>query len=163
MVHAWKCCRKSKRNSASALEFELHAERNLMHLLDALLSRTWRPGRSICFVATRPKLREVWAAPFHDRVVHHLLYNHIAPRFERAFIHNTAACIKGRGTLFAAQRLEADVRSVTQNWQHDAYYLKCDLANFFVSIDKTILLERLRRRIPPSEASSFWLWLAETT
>ncbi|MDF3822980.1 RNA-directed DNA polymerase, partial [Leptospira sp. 96542] len=42
-------------------------------------------------------------------------------------------------------------------------YLKCDLANFFVSIDKTILLERLRRRIPPSEASSFWLWLAETT
>jgi RNA-directed DNA polymerase len=162
LIHAWKCCRKSKRNSASALSFELDAERHLMHLRDALLARTWRPGRSICFVSTRPKVREVWAAPFEDRVVHHLLYNHISPRFERAFIHNTAACIKGRGTLFAALRLEGDVRSATQNWQHGAYYLKCDLSNFFVSIKKPILRERLHRRIPAAEGAGFWRWLADT-
>jgi len=34
--------------------------------------------------------------------------------------------------MFAAQRLEAKVRSVTRNWSRPAFYLKLDIANFFV-------------------------------
>lgn len=158
LVQAWIDCRRAKRNSASAIEFESQAEHNLCQLRDELLSRTYRPGRSICFVITHPKPREVWAAQFRDRVVHHLLYNAIGQRFERAFIANSAACITGRGTLYAAQRLEHDVRSITQNWQHPAHYLKCDLANFFVSIHKPTLQARLHRRI----AEPFWRWLTDT-
>jgi hypothetical protein len=76
-----------------------------------------------------------------------MLYNRIAPRFERAFIADTCACIPGRGTLYAAQRLEAKVRSITHNWSRTAFYLKCDIANFFVAIDKHILRELLALRI----------------
>lgn len=71
-----------------------------------LLDGTWLPGRSICFVVTRPKPREVWAADFRDRVVHHLLYNRISPRFHAAFAAASSACIPGRGTLYAERRLE---------------------------------------------------------
>jgi hypothetical protein len=60
------------------------------------------PGRSFCFVVTQPKCREVWAAPFRDRIVHHLLYAAIAPRFLASFVHTSSACIPGKGTLFAA-------------------------------------------------------------
>src|SRR3954470_15407334 len=99
-----------------------------------MIGGTWKPGRSIFFVVTFPKAREVWAADFRDRVVHHLLYNRIGPRFERAFIADSCACIKGRGTLYAVQRLESKIRSITENWKRPAHYLKCDLANFFVAI-----------------------------
>lgn len=39
--------------------------------------------------------------------MHHLLYNQVAYRFHRRFIADSCACIPGRGTLYAAQRLEA--------------------------------------------------------
>ncbi len=157
LVEAYLDCRRTKRSSPSALAFEFNLERNLRRLYDELASGIYMPGRSKCFVITRPKPREVWAAEFRDRIVHHLLYNHIGPRFERSFIADTCACIKGRGTLYAARRLEGKVRSITQNWSKPAHYLKCDLANFFVSIDKNVLLELLRRKIH----EPFWRWLTE--
>jgi RNA-directed DNA polymerase len=151
-------CRRHKRNSASTIAFEAMLERNLCDLHDQLIDGSYQPGRSICFVVTRPKAREVWAADFRDRIVHHLLYNHIAPRFYAAFTADTCACIPGRGTLYAAKRLEQQIRSATQNWSRPAHYLKCDLANFFVSIDKLVLLRQLARRIH----EPWWMGLATT-
>jgi RNA-directed DNA polymerase len=158
LVEAYFDCRRTKRNSPSALAFEERLEKNLRDLFDELKSGSYAPRRSICFVVTRPKPREVWAADFRDRIVHHLLYRHIGARFENSFIADSCACIKGRGTLYAAQRLEAKVRGITQNWSRRAYYLKCDLANFFVSIDKRILHELLAERI----GEPWWLSLTET-
>jgi retron-type reverse transcriptase len=157
LVAAYFDCRRTKRNSASALDFEQDLERNLGALHDELAAGTYRPGRSICFIITRPKPREVWAADFRDRVVHHLLYNRMAPRFEASFIADSCACIEGRGTLYAARRIEAKVRSITQNWSRPAWYLKCDIASFFVSIDKRILRDSLAARID----DPWWQWLAD--
>ena len=147
LAQAYFDCRKHKRNTPSALAFEQNLERNLFQLHEELQSGTYTPGKAICFVITRPKAREVWAADFRDRIVHHLLYNHIAPRFYASFIADSCACIPGRGTLYAAQRLEAKVRSVTQNWSCPAFYLKMDLANFFVAIDKTVLQGQIAHRV----------------
>ena len=157
LVQAYYDCRRSKRNSASALAFEMDLERNLVELHSDLTAGTYRPGRSICFVVTRPKAREVWAAAFRDRVVHHLLYNHVAPRFYASFIADSCACIPGRGTLYAAKRLEAKIRSASQNWSKPVFYLKCDLANFFVAIDKEVL----RRQLAAKITEPWWLALAE--
>lgn len=148
LAQAYFDCRRTKRNSNSALAFELDLERNLMQLHTELNNGTWQPGPSICFVVTHPKPREVWAADFRDRIVHHLLYNQIGKRIERTFIADSCACIEGRGTPYAAQRLEAKARSITENWRRPAHYLKCDLANFFVTIDKHVLAAQLQRAIP---------------
>lgn len=129
-----------------------------MDLRDELLDGAYAPGRSICFVVTRPKAREIWAADFRDRVVHHLLYNKCAPRFHASFLADTCACIPGRGTLYAARRLEGHIRSISQNWSRPAFYLKCDLANYFVSIDKNRVFEQLERKI----TEPWWLDLART-
>jgi len=158
LVEAYLDCRRTKRNSASALAFEAHLEENLCDLHDDLVSGAYRPGRSTCFVTLRPKPREIWAAGFRDRVVHHLLHNRISPRFYRSFIADTCACIAGRGTLYAAQRLEHQVRSITRNWSRPAFFLKCDLANFFVAIDKHVLREQLVSHID----GTWWQALAET-
>ena len=148
-MQAYFDCRRSKRRSNSALAFEINMERNLMQLHAELNSGSWRPGTSICFVVTHPKPREVWAAAFRDRIIHHLLYNHVGRQIERTFIADSCACITGRGTLYAAIRLERKARSITQNWRRPARYLKCDLANFFVSLDKHVLARLLERRIAP--------------
>ena len=147
-MQAYHDCRRNKRGSASALAFEYALERNIMQLHTELNAGTWQPGPSICFVVTHPKPREVWAASFPDRIVHHLLYNHVGARIERSFIADSCACIPGRGTLYAAERLERKARSITQNWRRPARYLQCDLANFFVSIDKHVLAAQLCRAIP---------------
>lgn len=156
LVQAYYDCRRNKRNSASARLFEKDMEINLLELHDDLIAGTYRPGRSICFVVTRPKAREVWAAAFRDRVVHHLLYNHVAPRFYASFIADSCACIPGRGTLYAAKRLESKIRGASQNWSKPIFYLKCDLANFFVAIDKAVLRKQLAARI----TEPWWLALA---
>ena len=157
LLAAWLDCRRHKRNTASALEFEARLEEHLAELHAELASGAYRPGTSTCFVITRPKPREVWAASFPDRVVHHALYNRIGPRFEASFIADTCACIKGRGTLYGACRLEAKVRAITANWTRRAYYLKLDVANFFVSINKRILLPLIEHRV----REPFWMDLAE--
>jgi len=148
LAQAYFDCRRAKRSSKSALAFEINLEQNLVELDAELRSGSYTPGRSICFVVTRPKPREVWAAEFRDRVVHHLLYNHIAPAIHTRFIADSCACIPGRGTLYAAKRLERKARSITQSWTKPAHYLKCDLANFFVNIDKRIMCDLLTKHIP---------------
>jgi hypothetical protein len=156
LVQAYLDCRRTKRNKPSAIAFEINLENNLCQLADELRNGSYRPGKSICFVITRPKPREVWAAEFRDRIVHHLLYNRISPSFYAGFIADSCACIPGRGTLYGAQRLEAKIRSITQNWSKPAHYLKLDLANFFVSIDKRIVRELLAKRV-----DGWWMQLAE--
>lgn len=157
LVRAYFDCRAAKRNTVAARTFEMHLERDLYALYIDLLAGTYTPGPSKCFIILHPKPREVWAAEFRDRIVHHLVYNHIAAPFHAGFIANSCACIPGRGTLYAATRLESSVRSLTQNHTRPAFYLKCDFANFFVSINKPILRDLLARRIH----EPWWLALTE--
>ena len=147
LFQAYYDCRKNKRNTWNALEFEQNLERNLMDLYYELLSGEYQPGRSIMFVITHPKPREVWAADFRDRIVHHLMYNRYADQFYRRFIHDSYACIPKKETLRAAQRLQHFVRSATNNHTKSAWFLKADIANFFVSIDKQILEGLLSKQI----------------
>lgn len=151
IFQAYFDCRRNKRNTRIAVAFEQGLERNLMRLHRELNAGTYRIGRSVCFVVTQPKYREVWAANFRDRIVHHVLYNRIADRFYRRFIHDSYACIPGRGVLFGAGRIHQHMRSATQNWQQPAWFLQADIANFFVSIDKAILEQLVIEHVPKPE------------
>lgn len=158
LFQAYYDCRRTKRNSGNALLFEERIERNLMDLYHELRSGAYRPGRSICFVVEHPKVREVWAADFRDRIVHHLLYNRVADRFHRRFIHDSYACIPGKGTHRAVARMEHMARSLTQNHTIPGFVLKMDVANFFVSIDRQVLDGLLARHI----TEPWWLALCRS-
>lgn len=144
---AYLDCRKHKRNTDSAAQFESRLNRNLRELKEELNAGTYNIGRSRCFVVTKPRPREIWAGAFRDRVVHHLMYSAIAPDFIKTFSADSSACMPGRGTLYGARRLEAKIRSVTQNWTRPCFCLKLDLSNFFVSIHKPTLFSLLAPKI----------------
>jgi RNA-directed DNA polymerase len=158
LFQAYYDCRQTKRNTESAWLFETRLERNLMDLYHELHSGEYRPGRSICFVVEHPKVREVWAAEFRDRIVHHVLYNRIADRFHRRFIHDSYACIPGKGALAAVERMEAMARSLTHNHTRPGFVLKMDVANFFVSIDRHTLETQLARHV----TEPWWMALCRT-
>jgi RNA-directed DNA polymerase len=147
MFAAYMSCRRAKRNTRSQIAFEIRFERNLAKLLEEVNSGAYRIGPSRVFVVTHPKPREVWAAQFRDRIIHHLIYNSIGPWFEARFIEDTYSCIPGRGTLAASRRFETFCRRATGNWAQEAYALKIDIRSFFVSINRAILWETFRDSI----------------
>lgn len=139
VFQAYEDARKNKRNTTAQLEFEKDAEQNLIELFHELLDGTYLPGKSICFLSYSPVLREVFASQFRDRVVHHLLFNYIAPIFETQFIYDSYSCRKEKGTLFGIERLEHHIRSCTNNYTENAFVLKLDIQGYFMSINKHIL------------------------
>lgn len=131
--------RKKKRNKKSQLAFELELESNLMRLYEQIKDRTYTPGKAKCFLVFHPVKREIFASLFVDRVVQHLLYNYLAPVFERIFIEDSYSCRKGRGTLFGIERLQHHIRSCTDNFRRQAWVLKLDVRGYFMSINREIL------------------------
>ena len=115
VVQAYFDCRRHKRNTLYQLEFEFELETNLFDLYQDLLSGNYQIGRSFAFVVEQPKIREIWAATFRDRVVHHVIYNRLSPRFYPGFIQNTFACIPGRGSLAGSNALWSGMRSISRN------------------------------------------------
>ncbi|MBY0315883.1 MAG: hypothetical protein K2Q26_10210 [Bdellovibrionales bacterium] len=147
VVEAYYSCRRGKRGSVYALDFEFNLESNLYDLYWELKEDRYVIGRSIAFVIEQPKIREIWSATFRDRVVHHIIFNRLVDRFLPSFIRDSYACISERGTLDGSHRLSRGLRSATNNWQKECYYLGADVRNFFVSIHKPTLFQILERKI----------------
>ncbi len=153
-------CRRNKRNTANALRFEARQELNLLALRDALADRSYEPTRSVCFFVRRPKLREVFAADFRDRVVHHVLVGHLEKIWEPVFIHDSYACRKGKGVHVAVERLQQFMREATANGTRPAFTLQLDIRNYFMSIDKQRLFDMVAARLRPAnpvDAEALWL------
>lgn len=138
---AYKNARRHKRRKDYQLRFERNLEAELIRLRNRILDGSYRPGLSTCFIIHDPKMREVFAAQFRDRVVHHLLYNYIAPLLEPQFIDDSYSCIKGRGTHYGIRRLEEKIRTVSCKWSRPCHILKLDISGYFMHIDRQRLLE----------------------
>lgn len=67
LYRAWQACRKRKRGTRNAQRYEIHLLDRLVDTRTALEARTWLPGRSVCFVTTRPKAWEIHAADVPQR------------------------------------------------------------------------------------------------
>jgi RNA-directed DNA polymerase len=91
---------------------------------------------SWCVIYERKK-RQIAAAPFRDRVVHHAVMNVIEPPIDRRFIFDSYACRRGKGVHAAVNRY--------QLWsKHYPYVLKMDIEQYFPSIDHDVLKMKLR-------------------
>lgn len=87
--------RKHKRSKPYQIRFEKGLEENISALCEELWSRTYKPMPSQCFIISDPKKREVFAADFRDRIVHHL---YIIPKL-RYFLLNQLGLYLHEGKL----------------------------------------------------------------
>lgn len=103
VFEAYYNCRRHKRGTLNALAFEIDYEEKLIQLWHEINNHSYRPGRSIAFVVKKPVKREVFAADFRDRVVHHLIIKKLNPFFEKIFSRASCSCRVGKGTHYAVE------------------------------------------------------------
>ena len=125
--------RKGKRRRPDVARFSLDLQQEL-------ITGVYTPGAYRQFTVYERKPRLISVAPFRDRVVHHAVMHVLEPLLDPRFIPDTYACRKGKGVHRAVERYQQFAREY-------AYVLKLDIRRYFPSIDRTILIEQLVRRI----------------
>lgn len=147
LYFAFFCAERHKRKMAYVQHYREHLHLFLSDLCERLWNRTYYPGPSSCFIISDPTLREVFAADFEDRIVHHLYYNYTHEMYERTFIEDSYSCIPGRGTGHGVERLYKHIRSESQSYTKECYILKLDIRGYFMHINRSKLLKQCKQTI----------------
>lgn len=147
LYEAYLDCRKKKRTTINAMEFEIDETVKLYNLWIELNKQTYAIGKSIVFVVDKPVKREIFAADFRDRIIHHLFINRIMSYFEDEFIDDSYSCRVGKGTDYGIRKCQEYIIDASENYTKETYILKCDLKSFFMTIDKNRLYDKISRFI----------------
>jgi retron-type reverse transcriptase len=147
LFRAYYDARKNKRNTVNQLRFELKLEENLFRLYAEIRDGVYKISPSIAFIVQEPVQREIFAADFRDRVVHHLLVNYLEPLFEPRLLPDSCSCRKGKGTLYGVERIKRFLRSCSANYTCDCYILKLDIKGYFMSMNRDILYRKINELI----------------
>lgn len=129
-------------------------EENIFGLQTELIRGTYCHGLYEPFIVHDPKRRQIHKAMVRDRLVHQLVFSAIEPLFELSFIYDSFSCRKGKGTHAGVRRLRQFLRQASRNDTRTVYALKCDIRQFFASVDHRKLLNLLSIRISDHEALS---------
>lgn len=139
-MKAARLAQKGKRFKIPTARFNFQLEHKLWNLQDELKSGTYKPGQYNHFTIYEPKKRLISAAPYRDRVVHHAIHNILEPIFDPTFIYDSYATRKGKGSHAAINRFQ-------EFSQTNPYVLKCDIRQYFPTIDHKVLMKLIQRKI----------------
>ena len=168
-VQAFEECCRNKMATIQCNLYRISAEDDLPVLISEIAERTYKPGTSICFIVTRPVLREIFAASFRDRIVQHWICIRLNPLFER--IHHSLEnvcynCRIGFGVHAAVTRIADDILEVSECYTREAYIAKIDIRSCFMNISKRILWKQLETLITEEyhgNDKDTLLWLTKVT
>ena len=139
---------RGKANREEVLRFNLDLTGNLLRMMDNIGSGRYQPSPYRCFTVHEPKVRQILALPYPDRIVHQWAVEEFyLPYFVPRFIPDSYACITGRGTHAAVNRAQQFMRSMHSKYGDNYYILKMDISKFFNSIDQQTLFDILSRHI----------------
>ena len=149
LLKAYNLAKIGNRYKRAAVQFNFYLESNLFKIRQELLSGDYFPSPYKHFLVTEPKLRQISAPDFRDRVVQHSLVAVIEPLFDHTFIEDNYACRKNKGTHFALKRIKKFLQASRSYYGKnvDIYILKCDIKKFFPSISWDVLLEIIKKKI----------------
>lgn len=168
-VDAYFDCLRRKLRAKQCNEYRIDFEEDLWRLVAEVHNRTYQPSEAFCFIVTRPRIREIFAAAFRDRVVQHWITLRIEPLLERRFRSQgdvSFNCRKGYGSMVAVKTAKEQIERVSERYTREAWIGKIDISGFFMSIDKDILLAKLipfiRENYQGDDIDTL-LWLIEVT
>lgn len=138
LLRAARQAARGKRDRPTVARFVFHLEPELLRLQDELQTGRYRPDAFFTFEIRDPKRRQICAAPYRDRVVHHAVCQILEPCFERRLIFDSYACRPGKGSHAAVARAQHFARRYP-------YFLKCAVRKYFQSVDHGVLKTLLAR------------------
>jgi len=149
---AWKKFSRGKKSRSDVKAYQTNLKPNLLDLHHALLSGTYVHGAYEPFTICDPKTRKIHKATVRDRLVHQTIVSAIEPQFEKRFIFNSYSCRVGKGTHAGVERLRLFLRQESCNSTRKVYALKCDVRQFFASIDHEVLMRLIEKRVGGEQA-----------
>ena len=147
VFRAYMDCRRHKRRSLSSLRFEKHYEKYLMQLHQEIIHRQYHTKPSKAFIVHHPVQREVFAADFRDRIVHHLIMGRLMPVFEKVFSPYSYSCRAGKGTLYGILDSAQMMKTCSNAYTSNCYVLRLDIHGFFFHINKDILYHKIKQLV----------------
>ena len=114
MVSYLEARKGGKRATFDEHKFEVNLFLNLKNIFEAMLKREYKPCRGTAHVIFNPVIREIFAACFKDRIVHHWVYLKIVDFWDRRFIYDSYSCREGKGTKFGIEQLQHHIRAVSR-------------------------------------------------
>ena len=140
-VSAWIAaesdCYKNKHASLEAASFHFNLSR--IYELINRIDNGYQPQTSICFVLDYPVYREVFAANYTDRIVHHYVAPMLGDICEK--VHEANGNVShgnriGHSASTAIEQIQRNIRDVTDGYTKKAFVATMDISGFFMSIDK---------------------------
>lgn len=145
LYKAYRLVRCGKRHKRIQQEYEFNLELNLVKLQRKLKNPCrYHPKGYNKFTIYEPKMREIAAPSFEDRIVHRAIFRIIEPMIRENFVPMTYACIKDRGTHKAVEDLQTSVQKLGAE---DNFFLKTDIRKYFNSINHKVLKKLLRKHL----------------
>lgn len=141
--YAYQNALQSKKWSYDIDAFVMHQETNILNLAEELLSNTYTPSKVNFFIIHDPVCREICAAAFRDRIVHHLLHEILYRIVDKQFIADSYAARCGKWTSYGRDKVAHFMWQCTQNNTQSWRVLKIDIQSFFLAIDHSILKQQI--------------------
>lgn len=146
----------SRKYRKEAINFDMSRERKLVELWQQLKKKEYRPGKYIEFYVYEPKSRLVHAPHLRDKIVQFSTHLILQELYRPVFIKDSYACLKGKGTHQAVRQIQHYMRLA--QWQCEApYIVKVDVRKYFYSINRDILKQLYRKKVPAEETDFLWL------
>ena len=147
LQEAHRLCQTCKTSKPEIILFNLKKEEYLKWLYEQLKSGNYRHGGYRIFYLTKPKRRKVQVSRYIDRIVHRwVVDNFLKEYFIKNFIYHSYACIEGKGMHNAVLAVQKAMKHCNRTWG-EYYMLKMDVAKYFQSIDRQILMGILDKKI----------------
>jgi len=127
-----------KQATQPVLDYSHNLQHNIKTLQNQIITGDVEVGNYRYFTIRDPKKRQICAASFPERILHHAIMNICHPIFERTLIDDTYATRLKKGTYAAIAR----ARFALRNYK---FVAKLDVRKYFDSINHTVLKTKLQR------------------
>lgn len=132
---------KSKKNKPETKLFLEHKTEFLLKLQQMLIDGKFNTSQYKVRRIFEPKERLIYILPLYpDHIVHHALINILGPIWQSGFIHDSYACIPGRGLHAASTAIMKFIR-------RNKYVLQCDIRKFYPSINHDVMFNIIKKKI----------------
>ncbi len=158
LLLAHRECSRGKRKKLGYKESVFALGERLVELSHELRLGTYTWGNYRSFTVVDPKERQILAAPFMDRVVHHAIHRVIEPILNLKLSDSVFACRYGRGNRNAVLVTLKALR----HFGRERFAVKLDVKKYFASIKHDLLLKKLQDSLPDQTLNSLMRQLLQS-
>ena len=144
---AYYKAKKWKNKRKDFLEIEMNLYEELNNLYKSVINKTYLISPYKCFVSNKRKYREIFMLWAKENIIQHFIIQKIWYLFEKSFIYDVWDHRLWKWIHKAHKRLRKFIRSCTNNYDFDGYFLKTDIKSFFYTVDRWILRKILFKKV----------------